>query len=207
MSSRSVISTFMRRVQLRETRKGRNMSRTKEANPLPPFGCVSPALALRDLFLALDDVVDLEHLGLARKLDSNVLQHRHEALSKCIELLSRVPDLADSEVPVRLEGDVELESLRQPVARLLQPADGLVVLLGRHVGRGREAGKDPCLAGVQGRGRSIGGHSWPPLDGLPLAKPTYNRTPQDALAWRARILSQKALPNVSRSSRGFELSP
>src|SRR4051794_6577545 len=197
----------MRQVQLPETRKGRDMSRTKRGKSTASVWLRQPGPCVTRSVLALDDVVDLEHLGLARKLDSNVLQHRHEALSKCIELLSRVPDLADSEVPVRLEGDVELESLRQPVARLLQPADGLVVLLGRHVGRGREAGKDPCLAGVQGRGRSIGGHSWPPLDGLPLAKPTYNRTPQDALAWRARILSQKALPNVSRSSRGFELSP
>jgi hypothetical protein len=31
-----------------------------------------------------------------------------------------------------------------------------------------------------------------------LAEPTYNRTRPIALAWRARILSQKALRNVSR---------
>ena len=33
-----------------------------------------------------------------------------------------------------------------------------------------------------------------------LAEPTYNRTRRAALAWRARILSQEALRNVSRFS-------
>src|SRR6266566_2643407 len=32
---------------------------------------------------------------------------------------------------------------------------------------------------------------------MPLTKPTYNRTRLTTLAWRARILSQKALPNVA----------
>jgi hypothetical protein len=32
---------------------------------------------------------------------------------------------------------------------------------------------------------------------LLLTEPTYNRTRRTALAWRARILSQKALPNVA----------
>jgi hypothetical protein len=39
-----------------------------------------------------------------------------------------------------------------------------------------------------------------------LAEPTYNRTRRAALAWRARILSQKALRNVSRLSPGFGAS-
>jgi hypothetical protein len=39
-----------------------------------------------------------------------------------------------------------------------------------------------------------------------LAEPTYNRT-RLALAWRARILSQKTLRNVSRLSPGFVPSP
>jgi hypothetical protein len=37
--------------------------------------------------LALDDVVNLEHLGRARKLNPNVLQHWHEALAERVELL------------------------------------------------------------------------------------------------------------------------
>src|SRR5438270_7866040 len=116
--------------------------------------------SLRDSVLALDDVVDLEHLGLARKLDPDVLKHWHKALTERVELLARVPDLADSEVAVRLEGDVILESLRQPVARLLEAADGVVVLFGSHTGRGREASKQARLATVHNRysGRIGGGH-------------------------------------------------
>ena len=43
---------------------------------------------------------------------------------------------------------------------------------------------------------------------LLLAEPTYNRTRRAALAWRARILSQKALPTVSpfSSTRGGRLA-
>ena len=37
---------------------------------------------------------------------------------------------------------------------------------------------------------------------LLLTKPTYNQTHLAALAWRARILGQKALGNVSRFSSG-----
>ena len=55
----------------------------------------------------------------------------------------RVPDLGDSEVAVRLEGDVVLKSLRQPIAGLLQTADRLVVLIRGHSGRCREADEDP----------------------------------------------------------------
>src|SRR6266540_3782968 len=120
---------------------------------------VRPLLVTRSV-LALDDVVDLEHLGLARKLDPDVLKHWHEALTERVELLARVPDLADSEVTVRLEGDVILESLRQPVPRLLEAADGFVVLFGSHTGRGREAdGKE----GVDGSS---------PSEGLPGTKTT-----------------------------------
>src|SRR5215211_6240868 len=102
---------------------------------------IRPLLVTRVL-LALDDVVDLKPLGLARKLDANVLQHRHQALTERVELLARVPDLVDSDVTVRAEGDVVLKSLGQPVARLLQTTDGLVVLFGSHVVRGREARED-----------------------------------------------------------------
>jgi hypothetical protein len=62
-------------------------------------------------------------------------------------------------LPSDLKGDVVLESLRQPVARLLQPADGLVVLFRGHIGRGREAGEDARLASVHDRcrGRLLAG--------------------------------------------------
>src|SRR5213075_2609972 len=71
-----------------------------------------PALArYRVGELAPDDVVDLNHLG-RTGVDPNVLQDRHEALTEGIELRLRVPDLTHSELPARLEGDVELESFR-----------------------------------------------------------------------------------------------
>src|SRR6185436_1347471 len=128
-------------------------------------------------FLTPDDVVDLEHLGRAR-IDPNVLQDRHEALSERIELRLRVPDLADSELPARLEGDVELESFREPIAGLLQTPNRLVVLLGRGRG-GSEADEHARRTVVHRRRccrRGTGGHEWPPSYGCLLTEPTYNRT-------------------------------
>src|SRR3954469_21441920 len=126
--------------------------------------------------LTPDDVVDLEHLGRAR-IDSNVLQDRHEALPERIELRLRVPDLADSELPVRLEGDVELESFREPIVGLLQTPNRLVVLLGRDRGWS-EADEHARCTVVHRRccRRGTGGHEWPPSYGCLLTEPTYNRT-------------------------------
>src|ERR1051326_5058227 len=102
------------------------LSEATRRKSTPPFA--RPVGPFRQaIVLALDDVVDLQHLGLTR-LDSNVLQHRHQLLAEGVELLARVPDLADSELAVGLEGDMVLESLGRPVARLLPPADGVVVL-------------------------------------------------------------------------------
>src|SRR5436190_3125773 len=125
-------------------------------------------------FLAADDVVDLEHLGRAR-VDPNVLQDRHEALTEGIELCLRVPDLADSELPARFEGDVELESFREPIARLLQTPNRLVVLLGRNRG-GSEPDEHARRTVVHRRRccrRGTGGHEmasfvWVPSDGANL---------------------------------------
>src|SRR5437868_14101108 len=114
--------------------QGPNFAEATRRNPRLRYSA-SPAPDCQAIVLALDDVVDLEHLGLTR-LDPDVLQHRHQALAEGVELLARVPDLADSELAVGLEGDVVLESLREPVARLLEPADRLVVLFRRHIGRG-----------------------------------------------------------------------
>src|SRR3954449_2183622 len=117
----------------------------------------SPAPDRQAIVLALDDVVDLEDLGLTG-LDPSVFQYRHEALAERVELLPRIPDLTDDELAVRFEGDVELESLRQPVPRLLQLGHGLVVLLRGHMGRGREAGENARLPCVHDRRRGrIGG--------------------------------------------------
>jgi len=74
--------------------------------------------------------VDLEHLRLASKLYPDIVQDRHEALSERFELLSRVPDLADSEGAVRTdEGGVVFKPVRREAARRLKTAEALVVLL------------------------------------------------------------------------------
>lgn len=74
------------------TRAVRRKSRTDSASQRKP--AVAPRSAgpgpcsERDRVLALDDVFDLERLGLARKLNPNVLQHRHDVLAERLELLS-----------------------------------------------------------------------------------------------------------------------
>ena len=80
------------------TLKGRTSPKQPDANPRLRYSA-SPAPDRQAIVLALDDVVDLEHLGLTR-LDPNVFQHRHEALAERFELLPRVPDLTDSELAV-----------------------------------------------------------------------------------------------------------
>src|SRR5256885_2593962 len=102
--------------------------------------------------LALDDVVDLEHLGLARELDANVGQYRHQTLAERVELLPRIPDLTDSEAPARTESDVVGKPVRRPLAPgILQPLDAFVVLLGRHARCSGEASEDASV-------RRGGGH-------------------------------------------------
>ena len=73
------------------TRAVRHKSRTDSASQRKTccpasFGQSDPC-SERDRVLALDDVFDLERLGLARKLDPNVLQHRHQTLTERVELL------------------------------------------------------------------------------------------------------------------------
>jgi hypothetical protein len=142
--------------------------------------------------------VDLEHLGLAREFDPNVVQHRLQTTAERVELLPRIPDLADAQVPLRAESDVMGEALRRPAAGLLEAADAFVLLLRRHGRCGCEAGKDARFAIAHRRGRRP--NIWPFMASfvwmLPT-EPTYNRTLFDVLAWRARNLSQKTPPTVS----------
>src|SRR6185295_1773747 len=132
------------------------------AESLPAWAPVatSALTGARTRALALDDVVDLEHLGLTLELDPNVVQHRLQSLTERVELLARIPDLADAQVALRAESDVVGEALRRPVAGLLEAADAFIVLLRRHSRRGREAGKDARLAIAHRRGRRlhVGGH-------------------------------------------------
>lgn len=49
--------------------------------------------------LAPDDVVDLKDLRFAR-VYPYLRQKGHEALPECVKLLPRIPNLADSDVPL-----------------------------------------------------------------------------------------------------------
>lgn len=51
------------------------------------------------LALALDDVVSLEDFWFASELDSDVCQEWHQLLTVGLQLLARVPDFADTQVP------------------------------------------------------------------------------------------------------------
>src|SRR5215218_8436013 len=68
--------------------------------------------------LALDDVVDLKHLGLPG-IYPHVRQERHQALPERVKLLARVPDLADADAPVRDETAVVVHPVRREVPALL----------------------------------------------------------------------------------------
>src|SRR4051794_5696458 len=86
---------------------------------------------------ALDDVVNLDQLGLAR-IYPDVGEEGHEARPEGLELFPRVPDLADFQVPVRAEAHVVVETVGWEVPGRLKPPDAFVVLL-RGQRRGGEA--------------------------------------------------------------------
>ncbi|MGZ5387834.1 MAG: hypothetical protein ACXWGS_10500 [Solirubrobacterales bacterium] len=71
--------------------------------------------------------MNLHYLRLAR-VDPYIRQDRHEALAERIELLLRVPDLADAEVAIRTEADVIVQPIWGPLS-LSQASDAFVVLL------------------------------------------------------------------------------
>jgi hypothetical protein len=64
-------------------------------------------------WLTLDDVVDLADLRVAGVLERKIGEERHHTLPECLELLLRVPDLIDEELPFRIERDVGVK----PVGR------------------------------------------------------------------------------------------
>src|SRR5581483_10862727 len=137
-------------------------------------GCELTLLALcRSTFCALslplDDVVYLNHLRLVSKLDPSILKYWHEAFTKRVELLARVPDLTDPEVALRTESDVVGQPVRRPVPLCLKTSDRLGILLISDARPGVEASEDACRI-------RRGGHVWPPSHGLLLTEPSYNRT-------------------------------
>jgi hypothetical protein len=58
---------------------------------------------------ALDDVVNVEDVRRIGELNADTGEDRHQALPERLELLPRVPDLADAKVAVRTETDVVVE--------------------------------------------------------------------------------------------------
>ena len=75
-------------------------------------GCSTPPRSSPDL--ALDDVVDLKELWLAGELDPKVGQDGHQGLTVGFELLPRVPDFADSQIPVCSKENVVVHAVRRP---------------------------------------------------------------------------------------------
>ena len=67
---------------------------------------------------ASDDVVDFEYFWLAR-VDTNLGEQRHEALSELLQLLAGVPDLTDPEIVFGTEGDMDVQAVWRPVPSLL----------------------------------------------------------------------------------------
>jgi hypothetical protein len=49
---------------------------------------------------ALHDVVNLEDVRRVGELDADDGEDRHQTLAECLELLPRVPDLADLQVAI-----------------------------------------------------------------------------------------------------------
>jgi len=86
----------------------------------------------------LDDVVDLQKLGLAR-FYPDLGEERHEALAERLKLFTRIPDFTHSQVALGAKADVVREALRRK-ASLSKSADAFVVLLRSERRRGK-AGK------------------------------------------------------------------
>ena len=150
--------------------------------------------------LALDDFVDLENLRITREHDADVVQHRHEAFAERVELLPRVPDLADSELPVRNEGDVVLSSFGGQSPAFSRRRLVSSYCSGSHTRRAREADKDALvlrssMLRVADSGMVVATRGllrWIAPDRAALQT---EHLYCGSLAWRARNLSQKNIWN------------
>ena len=101
--------------------------------------------------LALDDVVDLEDLRLARSVYPGLAHGWHEVFEERLPLFAGIPDLADPEVTRGAKGDVVVKTVRRPVAGLGQAAGDLVVLFG-----GSSSWREP-QNDAHGRSSKVGG--------------------------------------------------
>ena len=80
----------------------------------------------------------LEDVRRVGELDADAGKNRHQTLTEGLELLLRVPDLADLKGAIRTEADVVVEASGWPFAGVLDLANRLVVILGSR-GDGTEA--------------------------------------------------------------------
>src|SRR3954454_6793478 len=101
---------------------------------------------------ALDDVVNLEDVWRIGELDAGAGEDRHQTLAEGLELLPRVPDLADLKVAIRTEADVVVEPGRWPFAGVLELPNRLFVLVGSE-GDGTETDDDAHDMSLRDRGR------------------------------------------------------
>jgi hypothetical protein len=97
--------------------------------------------------LALDDVVDLADLWAAGVFKRNIGEERHHMLPEGLELLLRIPDLIEEQLPVGVERDVGVKSVGREYPRLAETPNDLVVLL-----RGRR--RHRCVADKDAHDRS-----------------------------------------------------
>src|SRR4051812_4075000 len=98
--------------------------------------------------LRLDHVMNLEYFGLAG-VDTDLGQDRPQLLTERVEVLLRIPDLADFEIAVRAKAELVIEALRGKDTRIRQPTDNFVVLRRRQRRRrktDKETQANPSIA-------------------------------------------------------------
>lgn len=104
-------------VSTRPASRRRSRSRApKRAAPATRAGSLCSGVEFLGL---LEELLDLEHFGLARELEAGILQSRPHALAKGVQLLSRIPDFTDLEVPFLAEENMHLQAVGWPVSALL----------------------------------------------------------------------------------------
>ena len=85
--------------------------------------------------------MDLEDVRRAGELDAGGGEDRHQTLAESLELLPRIPDLADLEVAGQTEADMVVAPGRWPFACVREQASRLGLLLGSE-GDGTETDND-----------------------------------------------------------------
>src|SRR5215216_6019735 len=172
--------------------------------------------------LALDDVVDVEHLWLAW-LDPDIGQHWHQTLAKRFELLARVIDLANAKVTLRAEADVVIHPVGGKVTGVRQATDTLVVLLRRQRRRGEADNDAHCRSSsawgradpirldvlVPGSGDALLRNRLLPqpggFEGLGLASTARSSAALERLL-QPRLIFRKLLGGIATRQRGDQLS-